>query len=721
MRWQVSFSALLLVASAAVVAQGPAASRQSSAAAARAQSTALPVRRVVLYKTGVGYFEHLGSVRNRQDVAVRFTSGQLNDVLKSLTAIDLGAGQITGISYNSIAPLEQRLGALRLPLGSGATRMDLLAALRGARVEVSTAAAAVAGRLLSVERQPRDKTGEITEVDVLSIVTDGGDVRSFELTPAVRVRIVESDLRQEVSRYLDAVGSTREQDVRQMMISTSGTGDRPLFVSYISEVPIWKTTYRLVLRDKGARPLLQGWAIVDNTIGEDWKDVELSLVAGAPQSFIQNVSQPYYGRRPTVALPQAALLTPQTHQSALRVQEPAFASAATDFSATRTRDEVRSRAGRPLEGGIGGGIGGGVLGGLPQAAPPPPAPAAEPRPRALEMSARMQAAPAAVAAPIGDLFEYRIKEPVTLQKNQSALVPIVNTEISAEKVVLWSRAPGSGRPLRAVWITNGSGMTLDGGSMAVINGNAFAGEGLIDPLKAGERRLLSYAADVGMIVDAKLESGPVRLLRVRARDGIIIRETEERSNWTYTVRSEEDLPITLIIEHPKRQGWELAAGQTPAESTTAAHRFRVVVEPKSEATLVVRELTSAAVQVAVGDFNESHVAELVASGGAPESLQRALAPVFAKQSELVLLDRQVASLEGQQNTIVPDQQRLRENMKSLRGSREEKLLLQRYTRQLDDQENRLDALRKELADLARRRDRAREELSLLIATFTFEG
>ena len=142
MRWRTSFTALVLMASAAVMAQGPGASTPSSGSASRAQSTALPVRRVVLYKTGVGYFEHLGNVRNRQDVAVRFTSAQLNDVLKSLTAIDLGAGQVTGISYNSIAPIDQRLGALRLPIGSVASRMDLLAALRGARVEVSSGQAA---------------------------------------------------------------------------------------------------------------------------------------------------------------------------------------------------------------------------------------------------------------------------------------------------------------------------------------------------------------------------------------------------------------------------------------------------------------------------------------------------------------------------------------------------------------------------------------------------
>lgn len=299
---------LLVLISSSVGAQGPAPAGQrppegrpatpAVQPSAPTAAGALPVRRVVLYKTGVGYFEHLGNVRNRQDVAIRFTSAQLNDVLKSLTTIDMGNGQVTGISYNSIAPMEQRLGALRIPIGPGATTVDLLAALRGARIEASGSAGTAVGRLLSVERQNHARNGESVIEDVVSLVTDTGDVRSFTLTPFLHIRIVDRDLRDEVSRYLDVVGSAREQDVRQMVISTSGSGERPLFVSYVSEVPIWKTTYRLVLREQGAKPLLQGWAIIDNTIGEDWTGVELSLVAGSPQSFIQNISQPYMGAGP---------------------------------------------------------------------------------------------------------------------------------------------------------------------------------------------------------------------------------------------------------------------------------------------------------------------------------------------------------------------------------------------------------------------------------------
>jgi hypothetical protein len=717
LRW-ILLVALLFAMTSSLLAQGrpPAA----PAAPPPAASASLPVRRVVLYKTGVGYFEHLGNVRNRQDVAIRFTSAQLNDVLKSLTTIDMGNGQVTGISYNSIAPMEQRLGALRIPLGPGATTIDLLAALRGARLEVTGPSGAVSGRLLSVERQNRAKDGESVIEDVISLVTETGNVRNFTLTPALHVRIVDHELRQEVSRYLDVVGSTREQDVRQMVISTSGGGERQLFVSYVSEVPIWKTTYRLVLRDRDSktRPLLQGWAIIDNTIGEDWKGVELSLVAGAPQSFIQDVSQPYYGRRPTVPLPQSVLLAPQTHQATLVSNIPV--EAPLPSATSTTRDSVIARELRGVErsaSSVPGGRIGGVVGGLP-AGPPPPVAAPAPV-RAYDQLGNQSAS--ATAAPLGDLFEYRIKEPVSLRKNQSALVPIVSAEITAEKVALWNRAPGSGRPLRAVWLTNGSGLTLDGGSISVIDGNTFAGEGLIASLKPGERRLLSYAADIGVLVDSKSDAAPGRLVRIRARDGILIQETEDRASWTYTARSEESAPVTLIVEHRQRPGWKLTGEVTPVETTPDACRFRVVVDPGKEATLTVKEARTVETRVSVNDFLDSLSSQLVVSGGGSEALQRALAPVIAKRSEVATIERQLGSLQADLRGIVEDQQRLRENMKALRGSAEEKQLLQRYTRQLDEQENKLDVLRREIATTTSRRDTAQQELNALIASFSYEG
>src|SRR5215475_11022423 len=294
----------------------------------------LPVRRVVLYKNGVGYFEHLGRVRGSQDVHIDFTSAQLNDVLKSLTVLDLNGGRITGVDYNSEAPIARRLGTLRLALGERPTVAEFLGALRGARMEIRNGnGPALAGKLLSVERKTRTGTNWTVETDEISVITDTGEVRSVDLNPSTGLRIAEKDLQVEVGRYLGLFASSRDQDVRRMTISTTGTGERNLYVSYISEVPVWKTTYRIVLPAKPEKkPLLQGWAIVDNTVGEDWDSVELSLVAGAPHSFIQQLSEPFYGRRPVVALPESVQLAPQTHSPILLRGNCILLGTVTDFS-----------------------------------------------------------------------------------------------------------------------------------------------------------------------------------------------------------------------------------------------------------------------------------------------------------------------------------------------------------------------------------------------------
>jgi hypothetical protein len=675
----------------------PAPARASAPAAAEVP---LPIRRVVLFKTGIGYFEHLGDVRNRQDVTIRFNSPQLDDVLKSLTVLDLGKGQIAGITYNSLAPMEQRLGALRLPLDAGTTALQMLGSLRGARIEVTAGAGPIEGRLLAVEQRDRSRGDETTSIDTFSILTDAGELRSFELTPAVRVRVVDRDLRQEIGRYLDLVGSAREQDVRSLVISTSGSGDRPLFVSYVSEVPIWKSTYRLVLPAKGP-PLLQGWAIVDNTIGEDWRDVQLSLVAGAPQSFIQKLSQPYYAQRPVVPMPRAVLLAPQTHQETLQSQD--LGARQMPPPPAPARPSARDRAE---------GVESGVTAGAPLARSAP-----------ILENVHEQAAdaePMAAGSSLGDLFEYRITQPISVDKNQSALVPILSAEIAAEKVSLWNRAPGSGRPLRAVWLTNATGLTLDGGSMTLIDGGAFAGEGLIEALKPGGRRLLSYAADLGTLVDAGVSAAPGRVARLSVRDGIVVEESQERATWTYRARNENPSAVTLVIEHRVRPGWTLAPDLKPEEVTAGAARFRLRIEPASEATLEVPEFSRRETRIAVTDVDAALITRLTQSGVPAQALETALKPVLDKRAELAALDRRLQALQGEHAGIVRDQQRVRENMKALRGSAEERQLLQRYTRQLDEQETRLEALQQSIDRANAARATAHEELSALFQAVSLD-
>jgi hypothetical protein len=796
--------------------------REETGAAANEMTAKLPVRRVVLYKNGVGYFEHLGRVRGSQDMHIDFTSAQLNDVLKSLTVLDLSGGRITGVDYNSEAPLARRLATLRLALGERPTTAEFLGALRGARLEVrSGGGPALIGKLLSVERKTRTGAGPgwTVETDEISLITESGEVRSADLNSSTSVRIVEKDLQLEVGKYLGLIASSRDQDVRRMTISTAGTGERNLYVSYISEVPIWKTTYRIVLPTKAdKKPLLQGWAIVDNTVGEDWNDVELSLVAGAPHSFIQQLSEPFYGRRPVVPLPESVQLSPQTHGATLVGGNGSLGGGVTDPSGAavagamvQLKDEnglvvgqtvadgngqylfsslanggyrvevqrsgfkttaingvnvspgenqlnarlqvgsstesvmVTAEAASGLEtsssglsmstyalktpaanrprvssasghgSGAGVGAGGGSLNGRNVMA------LAALSPGVVENSlAQINAA--ASGQELGDLFEYRLKDKVTLKKNQSALVPIAQTEIDAEKVSLWSGTSGSGRPLRGLWLKNTSALTLDGGSFSVLENEVFAGEGLMDPVKPGERRLLSFATDLGLLVEARKSSEPQHVTRAKISKGVLTQTSEVRERTLYTVRNQDAVAQMLVIEHPAQNFWMLTKGtKEPDERAPGTYRFKLEVPAKATASLPVEETRTLATTYVLSDLNEDQIFLFSKEGTITPEMAQALGKITAQKTVVANLEEEMENRQKDIDRIVEDQGRLRENMKALRGSAEEKALLQRYTKQLDEQETQLETLRKKIQDTEAQRDRASEQLRKMMDDLQMEA
>jgi hypothetical protein len=777
----VSVRARLLVVGLFVLAIAGLDAQQAQRPPGEADAAELPVRRVILYKSGVGFFQHVGSIAGNARVTIQFTTAQLNDVLQSLTALDLDGGSVANISYNSVAPIDQRLAALRLPIGSNTDRLQFYNVLRGARVEVRAGTAVATGRILTVEQKMRTRNGATEAVIELTMVSDEGTVRTLELTPDTSVHLAERDVRQDLSSYLGIVASSRGEDVRRMVLSASGSGTRRLFVSYISEVPIWKSTYRLVLPADARKPVLQGWAVVDNTVGQDWTNVELSLVAGAPQSFVQQISQPYYVQRPVVPLPPAFLLQPQTHaptltagESGVRgtVRDPSgsaipgatvrlvdaagrnVAEDVTDVSGAYVCDAAPgtytlrvelqgfqtfsrsvtlvARAGQRIDvtlqvgavseavtitsdsvfrSGVGGGRGSAGRGLAPPPPPPPPAPRIDFMP---------PLSPAATAQDLGDLFEYRLKEPVTIRKNESALVPILNAEVDAERVSIWSRGAGSGRPLRGVWLTNSSTLTLDGGSFSVVDSDAFAGQGLLESLKPGEKRLVSYGADLAVLVKGAQGDSAGRVVKIVAQNGVLVASQEDRATWKYTARNEDASARTLIVEHPIRPGWTVASEPAPAETSPTAIRYRLPLPPKQEATLTVTESRAGDTTYRLADFDDRLFTVLVKGGASEASLRRALQPLIDKRVEIAAAEARLSAVMAQIAEIDRDQQRLRENMKALRGSAEERALTQRYTRQLADQEDKLAALRDEQKKATADRDARRRELSELAARLTFE-
>ena len=762
-------SACLIVAFQSTHAQAPAAQPRRAATAQATAPASLPVRRVVLYKNGVGYFEHLGRVIGNDTTSIDFSSSQLDDVLNSLTVIDLGNGRIDGISYNSDAPLGERLGSLRLAIGDRATLPQLLDALRGARLEVRIGDRVVRGRLLGVERRVHGAGATAESRDELTIVSDTGEIRIVGLTPAASIRLAEPDSANQVGSYLGLLASTRAPDLRRMTISTTGTGPRDLLVSYVSEVPVWKTTYRIVLSSE-APPMLQGWAIVDNTTGEDWSNVDLSLVAGAPQSFIQKISQPQYARRPVVQPSQPVLLTPQTHASTLTdgsggirgavsdsaggalpgvtlrlvdSQRRTVAQASTDsgggyflgglaagsyrleFSlpgfSTVAREEVRVeagaetrvdasmrvgaleetvtvtgetpvRSGAVLRGGIGGGLGGGVL------APP---------------QAAQDRGAVAQSGDLGELFEYRVTAPISILRNHSALVPIIRSGVAIERVSLWN-GRGGARPVRALWVTNTSGLTLDAGAFTVIEDGAFAGEGLVDPLKPEEKRLMSYAVDLGVQVQSQQGNDARVVSRMVAQRGVIVQQAEQRTRRVYTIRNNDKTPRTVVIEHPTRAGWTLTGSVAPIETSAEAYRFAVQASPRQTVTVTVDEKRPLETRYEIASMTDSQLTVLVRDSGDNRTVMDALAPILAKKAAIAMILGNVVTREAEVKQISSDQQRIRDNLQALKDTAEQRALVKRFAAQLTQQEDRIDVLRSEMADLQRARQQANAELQQLI-------
>jgi hypothetical protein len=671
----------------------------------------LPVKRVVLYKNGVGYFEHSTRVRGTQDLNIDFTSAQLNDVLKSLTVVDLGEGRITGVRFNSVAPLSERLKALRLPLGENASRNDLLEALRGTRVEVRSGATATTGKILGIAAVKKfgtkaDRWEEVTE---LTLVTDAGEVRSFELWPGTSVRIADRELSDEVTRYLNLIGSAKAVDLRRLTISAAGAGEREIFVSYISEVPVWKSTYRILVdAQHSAKPLVQGWAVVDNTIGEDWKNVQLSLVAGAPQSFVQDISQPLYVRRPVIPLPQSAVVTPQTHESAMNAPAPPPppppAAMAAEFEGA-----PGVVAERPASKRAGGVVKRGDVLAL--------------EGRSYKALAALSAGAAGVQSEaegkaLGDFFEYDLREKVTIGKNQSALVPILQTRLDAEKVTLWNE--GSNEPLRALWLNNTSGVELDAGSFNILDDGTFAGEGMLDPVRPGEKRLISYAADVAVRVKVDADSSEKPVSHIRIVKGLMSITKEEREIKTYTVSNSDAQARTVFIEHPVRPEWLLANGVKPEETTPSLYRFSVKVNSKSSAQLKVEEYHPLINQVELTNLSGDTIALLTEQKRMTPAMEQAFKRVLDQKAVVGGLDAQLKSRRQAVTAIGSDQARIRENMKALKGSPEEKALLQRYTHQLEEQEDRLTTLQSQITDLTGKRQQAADQLDNILTGITLD-
>ena len=659
-------------------------------------SQELPIRRVILYKHGVGYFERIGSVEGDATSLLRFKAKDMSDLLKSLTVLDLGGGSIRTIAYDSTKTVDQQLGEYTFNLKNAQGLPAILDQMKGSEIALTVGQARLTGHLLSMEkRTEKTEGGGVIDRYRIGVLLPEGKVKNYDLSDVSELQFINPGLQKEMEKYLEILFSRHRRDEKQVQILASGKGKRDLFVSYVQEQPVWKVSYRIVT-EKKEKPLLQAWAIVDNVSAEDWENVELSLVSGLPISFVQNLYDPIFVQRREIQVEREAAVGP-----------------------------VVAEAGRPLEKeGVVRKERAPMMAEAPRRAAPASGLGAASRP---DMYAGMERQAAqAVGQEAGALFFYNIKEPVTIKRDRSALLPIVNARVEGERVAVYNESVRRENPMEAIRLKNTTDLTLEGGPVTVIEENTYVGEALISTLKPDEERYVSYAVDLGTRVDAQRGKSTEQIYRVTIAKGILTRHLKLRETKTYAFQNLEDKAKTVIIEYPRRQGeWKRVDTPAPREETPSYYRFEVNLgskraKPEKSEFKVVEEMTTRSEFGLMDGISANEIGLFLQQRLIDEKTRNFLEQIVASRSQIAELKRKLEDLQNEQKTIFNDQDRLRRNLQSLGQSEDERNLRSRVVRQLNQQEDRLETINKSIKDLQVQFIAKQEDLSKLVLGYAFE-
>ncbi|NUP06602.1 MAG: hypothetical protein HOW73_11155 [Polyangiaceae bacterium] len=660
----------------------------------------LPITRVVLYKHGVGYFERQGPVRDVTAIDLHFKASEMNDVLKSLTTLDLDSGIVSSISYESVKPIERQLDDVAVRLDDTHVVSRLVAQVKGARVAIDVAGRTIEGTVLGTEEIERRDGDVTTSTHRLALLVGGATVQSYDLLELRSISFSEESLRKDLQHLLDILISSKKKDLKKLTIYASGEGERRLFVSYIVEAPVWKTSYRLLLDEKGA-PLLQGWALVDNTQDEDWENVRLSLVAGLPISFVHDLYAPRYKRRPTVEVKEEAAYAPPQLEGAVEEYETV----------------TMAQAYRPGPPGMAPGA---------FAAPAPAAAFAAAPMTGAAMRQRMQAsAPVQTrTVEVGDLFEYEIKNPVTVKRGQSALVPILQSKVEGKRVAVYNPEVRAKNPMSAVFFKNTTGSTLEGGPVTVLEDTSYVGESMLETIKPDEEKLVPFSVELGCVVTVDPQSELRNVSHSRIVSGYLYLTRYRMERRVYVVTNKSPRALDLFLDHRFTHGWELLESETdgkPVERTENFYRFRIEVPPNKTTRFTVTERGDQTETHALVQTSRDDVALWLQNRWIDEHIRQVLLSLIELQAQVADLARRIQQREASIAEIFHNQERVRANLQALGVSPDERGLRDRYVSELSFDEDRLKDLRDELRRDKQLKDSLEHDLRERLGSLAFQS
>lgn len=697
-----------------------------SFARAEGPSGEIPVDRVILSTSGLANFVHKMQVKDNATVEFPVRFEQVDDILKSLVIFDR-QGRLGGVTLPGKQPLEQVFKDLPFSQGQLSNPMLLINAYQGASITLKGGGnAAITGKVIQVTpEQVEIEDGKTVTKHRISIMTADG-MRQALLEDLQSIHFDDAKIRGEIARALDSIRENGTSERRMLTVSLPGEGARPVTLSYVVDAPLWKTAYRLVLPEgegKDKKGLLQGWAVVENMTASDWNNVDMTLVSGNPVTFRQSLYESYYVQRPEIPVQVFGRVMPRTDSGAVST--------------------ARDMEGREY---------GNVVGGA------PPAPASAPMMKSMrargesmqvqalamggssvayeyESDAAMssggyggmrnvaQAASAAQSAEATTQVLFRFPDRFSLKSGQSMMLPFVSREVPMERVALYQPDTHPRHPLAAVEMKNDGDTGLPPGVLtlyeesALLKGTSFVGDANMPVVARGDKRMVSYALDSKTTIDREQKSRATEG-KVTVSQGVMRTAMTTRYETAYTIKAPEKEERTVVIEHPRMGDYQIVSPDPKEVEVTDTHyRIRVPVKAGEKKTLSVVLEHQGWQSYTIANFSTGQLAAYASDRGQLDSGAR---KSFARMAEVRRnmddIGRKSAELERQRNTIFQDQQRVRENLRSLTGTSD---VQQRYLRKLNEQEDQISQIDTQRDELAAKRQKLEGDLNKLIAELSF--
>ena len=661
----------------------------------------LQVRKIVVYKHGVGYFEREGKVTGDQQIALTFKTAQMKDLLKSWYAVDLNGGRIATISYDTKDPLSKQLEDILIHVPEENTLTQFLTQLKGARIEATIAGEKITGSVVGIEpilKQTKD--GAITSYKL--VLYSDGKIQPIDLLEAQSLKLLDESLQKDLARVLDIHLKAKYADRKSVVLNASGQGERSVRVGYIIETPIWKTSYRLLFTDN-EKPLLQGWAILENTTDEDWNQVDVSFVAGSPMSFIMDLYTAYYPQRSEIPVGVTAAARPQ----AMELAEKAAAKA--PGAPPKPMAAMGGRAGGAMDALKKADFGADREEGVNRMR------------RNLAEELEYAVAPAVAGVDVGDLFAYQSKEKVSVKRGQAALVPILSERIDGGERILYYRAAVSSKPMNTYYFKNSTALTLEAGPVTLFDGSTCVGEGLMRKvMKKDMKDMIPYAIEAGVSVERKVNQRSDPITKGVVANGVMTLSYTQNYESVYSIKSQIGKDTVLYLDHPKAGGYKLAEPVKAEEEVDGHYRFKVEIKAGQTTELKVRESMPAATTISLLGTPAETIRFYLQQRYLSEAAKALLTQLIAAQGEINRLRQHENDLNTERTRITEDETRTRQNLQVLRDTPTELELRKKYLAQLERSETRLDQIRDDAKQTTAARQAAESDLAKKVQDFRDE-